>query len=175
MICNRRGKRAIQWHIVERWREGFRKREGLKKNKLVQFSNLGSCHTGAVVTLGQLSTWAVVLPGQLSNLGSCLTWAVVYLGSCCLGSCLPGQLSPGQLSVHRIFTKQLLFMSHAQKFHQTRNPPWLSSRNWMSVSVNPDELLLVPWQDLILLQEQCCAGYSQYCFLSHSQLCRQLL
>ena len=63
-----------------------------------QFSNLGSCHTGAVVTLGQLSTWAVVLPGQLSNLGSCLTWAVVYLGSCCLGSCLPGQLLSGQLS-----------------------------------------------------------------------------
>ena len=39
------------------------------------------CRTGAVVTLGQLSTWTVVALGQLSY----------------LGSCLPGQLSPGQL------------------------------------------------------------------------------
>ena len=43
-----------------------------------QFSNLDSCHTGAVVNLGQLPflgicpTWAVVLPGQLSYLGSCV-------------------------------------------------------------------------------------------------------
>ena len=66
-----------------------------------QFSTV--CRTGAVVHLGQLSTWAVVVPGQLSYLGSCLTWAVVYLGSCRLGSCLPGQLSPGQLSVHLFF------------------------------------------------------------------------
>ena len=51
---------------------------------------LGLGPTGAVVTLGQLSSWAVVLPGQLSNLGSCLTWAVVYLGSCRLGSCRLG-------------------------------------------------------------------------------------
>ena len=59
-----------------------------------QFSNLGSCPTGAVVTLGQLSTWTVVLPGQLSNLDSCPTWAVVQ----------PGQLLPGQLSAWTVVT-----------------------------------------------------------------------
>ena len=63
-----------------------------------QFSNLGSCPTGAVVTLGQLSTWTVVLPGQLSNLDSCPTWAVVQ----------PGQLLPGQLSAWTVVTRAVV-------------------------------------------------------------------
>ena len=41
----------------------------------------GSCPPGAVVHLGQLSTLAVVVPGQLS-----------YMGSCLSGQLLPGQL-----------------------------------------------------------------------------------
>ena len=43
---------------------------------------LGSILLNVVLGLGQFSTWAVVVPGQLSY----------------LGSCLPGQLLPGQLS-----------------------------------------------------------------------------
>ena len=93
--------------VILFWYSVSQVREGVEKQGKVSFE--GKTHLPSIfymgslvlyVVLGQLSTWAVVVLGQLSYPGSCLTWAVVYLGSCCLGSCLPGQLSPGQLSVH---------------------------------------------------------------------------